>query len=198
MMGKDDGGRMKALTVWPEWLWAMRYLDKGIENRMWRPPKDLIGKRIALHAGKYFGGADCRDVREAMLDVMPMAVRAGWTVQRPGGQYHFSKEFEESGLRNVKTTAEQISKNIIPGAIVGTANLIDDRFVRWSSNQWGTFERYHWHLANFRWLKSPIPARGMPGLWNFDEGLLPPDTIAGAIESFERGDLSKSRLGPNQ
>lgn len=42
---------MKALTVLQPWAHAIAVLGKDIENRGWRPPRDLIGERIAIHAG---------------------------------------------------------------------------------------------------------------------------------------------------
>lgn len=42
---------MKALTLWQPWAWAICYAGKDVENRTWRPSKDLVGQRIAIHAG---------------------------------------------------------------------------------------------------------------------------------------------------
>lgn len=42
---------MKALTLWRPWAWAL-FHGKDIENRMWAPPAHMIGRRIAIHAGK--------------------------------------------------------------------------------------------------------------------------------------------------
>jgi hypothetical protein len=42
---------MKALTLWRPWAQAIIYGPKRIENRTWRPPRWIIGKRIAIHAG---------------------------------------------------------------------------------------------------------------------------------------------------
>ena len=43
---------MRALTLHQPWAWAICHAGKRIENRTWRPPKNMIGKRIAIHAGK--------------------------------------------------------------------------------------------------------------------------------------------------
>jgi hypothetical protein len=43
---------LKALTIQNPWLYAITDLDKRIENRTWKPPASIIGKRIALHASK--------------------------------------------------------------------------------------------------------------------------------------------------
>ena len=82
---------MKALTIWPEWVLAFKVLQKDIENRCWPAPKELIGQRIALHAGRRIGGVVLpgdtglgRSVkqRERALshygDVTMMGQAAGW------------------------------------------------------------------------------------------------------------------------
>jgi hypothetical protein len=43
---------MKALTLWQPWATAIAEFGKRIENRGWRPPRWIIGERIAIHAGK--------------------------------------------------------------------------------------------------------------------------------------------------
>lgn len=43
---------MRALTLHRPWGWAIAAGRKPIENRTWYPPKAMIGKRIAIHAGK--------------------------------------------------------------------------------------------------------------------------------------------------
>jgi len=47
---------MKAITLWSEWAHAVVYRNKRIENRNHKPPKSLIGQRVAIHAGKHIGG----------------------------------------------------------------------------------------------------------------------------------------------
>ena len=42
---------MLALTVKQPFAWAIVAGVKDVENRSWRPPRGLIGKRIWIHAG---------------------------------------------------------------------------------------------------------------------------------------------------
>lgn len=68
---------MKALTFWPEWVYAIHHLGKRVENRGWALP---IGVTFALHAGKNIGG---RPGIPAMLEsaeaLRIMSSRAGST-----------------------------------------------------------------------------------------------------------------------
>jgi hypothetical protein len=41
----------RALTVRQPWAWAIAAGLKALENRSWRPPAELLGQRIAIHAG---------------------------------------------------------------------------------------------------------------------------------------------------
>lgn len=43
---------MKALTVRGPWASAIALGNKRVENRTWRPHADVIGQRIAIHAGR--------------------------------------------------------------------------------------------------------------------------------------------------
>lgn len=43
---------MKAITLHQPWAWCIARSGKRIENRSWAPWPQLIGQRIAIHAGK--------------------------------------------------------------------------------------------------------------------------------------------------
>lgn len=45
---------MKALTLWRPWPQAIVHGSKRLENRIWAPPKWIVGKRIALHSGQRY------------------------------------------------------------------------------------------------------------------------------------------------
>lgn len=45
---------MRALTLHQPWAFAVAHLGKDVENRTWRPPEQVIGVRIAIHAGRKF------------------------------------------------------------------------------------------------------------------------------------------------
>lgn len=42
---------MKAITLWRPWSDAIVRGPKRVENRTWPPPRALLGRRIAIHAG---------------------------------------------------------------------------------------------------------------------------------------------------
>lgn len=44
----------RALTLWRPWPHAIFFGGKRIENRSWKPYKDVVGQFIALHAGSKY------------------------------------------------------------------------------------------------------------------------------------------------
>lgn len=41
---------MKALTIKQPWCWAITNGTKRVENRTWKPPRNIMNQRIAIHA----------------------------------------------------------------------------------------------------------------------------------------------------
>ena len=61
---------MKALTLHPEWAHAIAHLGKRTENRTWRPPEAMIGRRIAIHAGASIAGGRGREAADIVLNTI--------------------------------------------------------------------------------------------------------------------------------
>lgn len=154
---------MKALSIWPEWAFAITHLAKRVENRGWRPPSKVIGCTIAIHAGRQFGGKAARpQAMRSLKALKKMAMRNGWT---------------EAGFADVleQARAESPSESLIPaihtGAIVGTAKIaqvrepIDER-ERWALGP------LCWVLEDVRRLQAPIPCRGRQGVWNLPDAVM--------------------------
>lgn len=55
---------MKALTLHRPWPWAIFHSTKEIENRTWAPPAAMVGRFIAIHAGKTVADDAGRFIRE--------------------------------------------------------------------------------------------------------------------------------------
>lgn len=41
-----------ALTLWRPWDWCILFAGKDVENRDWEPTPRVVGRYIAIHAGK--------------------------------------------------------------------------------------------------------------------------------------------------
>lgn len=137
-----------ALTLTCPWASIMIDGPKPIENREWAPPAWVIGKRIALHAGKVFDDRDWIRAQAILVDggVDPIEAMETW--------------------KNWK----------VRGAIIGTAlvtRFIDDADpVRTPVHHspW-FFGRFGWLLDERQSLPAPIPCRGFQKLWRIPDEL---------------------------
>ena len=153
-------GVVQALTIWPEWVWAIMFLDKDREYRGWHPPKDLIGKRLAIHAGANIGGRKGMKARSKGLEaVTRMARRAGWTVDATGGPEKVALTFSKGDR-----SAVMVPDEILKSALVATALIADVTDDSATGEPWKA-DTYGWKLGELEVLPTPIPCLGMQGLW---------------------------------
>jgi hypothetical protein len=136
---------VKALTIKQPWPDCIVCGWKRVENRTWKPPDDIIGTRIAIHAGKQFDHAGHRRLWKVSDVVGPHGVVSfmGWLCFTP--TVHNRARF---------------------GAIVATA--VVERVTTDGDSPWFTGP-YGWVLRDVRSLKDPIPCRGAQGLWTVPE-----------------------------
>lgn len=143
---------MKAITIWQPWASLLVSGQKIYETRSWatsyRGP-------IAIHAAK-------RPVRRT-IDTLVADRGDGWTTLD-----YFDSLFMRPGSLDELPT----------GAIVGTAiltryNLVTEDFVEKLTPQeraLGDFSlgRYAWEFQKMVPVNSPVPAKGMQGLWEWN------------------------------
>lgn len=124
-----------ALAVQQPWAWAILHAGKDVENRTWKPPDDLIGRRIWLHASKTPQNIEPED-----------AVPAGTRVEIP--------------------RLADLPMGVIVGSflLLGTANS--------SLSPWYTPGAIAWRIAEPVAIRTPVPARGMPGFWSVPSDIL--------------------------
>lgn len=81
---------LSALTFWRPWPHAILWEGKTCENRPIPPPRKLLGKRIALHAGKRYGLASWPHAAQVPSDadsptgIVGTARIGGWLDLRDG------------------------------------------------------------------------------------------------------------------
>lgn len=157
-------GVKQAITLWPEWAWAICHLDKMVENRTWPPPKAVVGTRIAIHAGAHVGGRKGEPARrEGTGAMLSMAVRAGWTLSEVFVREH--EQFIEL-RKGAPPVVEFTPSAIVTSAIVAHALLarIDEPQEVGEHGGWYIGE-YGWRLEDVVVLPEPIPMQGAQGLW---------------------------------
>lgn len=164
---------MKAITLWPEWIWAILHLEKRVENRSWRPPRGFAGQRIALHAGMHIGGRAGRAATESGLQsVGAMAAREGWSscvnMDRKYMLFSCAKSRQiEMMFGGDDSVLVEPHKPLVKGAIVGS--VVFDMLTVGDHPPWGVGGMYHWHLKDLIVFKDPIPAKGRQRLWNLSD-----------------------------
>lgn len=92
---------MLALTLKHPWAFAIAHWGKRIENRTWKPPKSLIGKRFAIHGGK---------VPTSRADL-------------EGVRHQFNSLVEEFGLQKYRVNGDITLRDVMTPGIVCTAIL---------------------------------------------------------------------------
>lgn len=144
---------MRALTIWPEWAFAICRLGKRCENRTWRPGSDLRpGDRLAIHAGKNFGGRPGKAAAaEAVDDVRSMTQRV---VAR--GDTH-----PPATVRDLLSAPT--------GAVVAVATIAG--FDREERTGWDVPGAWHWRFGAVEVLPRPIRASGAQGLWRLPDDI---------------------------
>lgn len=112
---------------------------KNIENRVWPPPAKFIGARIALHAGK------------------------GWDEQ--GEAYLTRLGIPKSAIARSEPSLIVAVVKIIEKWQVGTMRLSGDFPY---DSPWA-FGPFCWRIGDVQVLRSPVPCKGMQGLWRVPE-----------------------------
>ena len=183
---------MRAITLWPEWAWAICRLNKRVENRGYRPPAAMVGELVAIHAGKYFGGRAGRVATvEALHAIEDTACEAGWEVDVTLSRERVFLNGDQDvrwGIRG-STLLERGDDRYLPlhrvndaytpiatSAIVAVARigfLIEP--TPDPTHPWHAPDSWGWLLEDVRVLDEPILCKGKQGLW------FPPADVAARL-----------------
>ena len=147
---------MYAITLWQPWAQLIADRVKRYETRSWKPPKRLIGQRIAIHAGK-------RKVRNLPNEV-------GWQIYIGYGP----RWYERIPYGAIVATAmlvdvfyvKEVQFDCLKVEVLSRPGLHTsipiDPFGDYSVG------RYVWSLIDIERLASPVSAKGRQGLWKCD------------------------------
>lgn len=165
---------MKALTLWRPWPRLILEHGKDIENRTWKPPVSILGKRIAIHAGKQ---VDSYGISRIMTLLKGDAVAYGHDMQDLCGP--------EQVIVGTVVVLGWVRPPVAPPAkrewgviLNGHAGEIE----RYNSSPW-LEGPYGWALFDPQPLRSPLPCKGRQGLW----------TVPGDIEQEIRDQMDRAR-----
>ena len=149
---------MKALTIWQPWASLIAYGAKPFEFRKWPAPSRLVGKRIAIHAGKRAAKRD--EIAELILRIekeegkgtgliceiaLPLLERA---ITAPAAMPH-------SAVVCTTLLGPPRKATALFGGQVADSDRIDQHV-------WG------WPLTGIVQLEPPLPATGKQGFWTWE------------------------------
>lgn len=153
---------MKALTIWQPWASLILAGAKPYEFRGWRPPRSIIGQRIAIHAG---ARRMKRDEIHGLLNQLVNPARFGTPC--------LHVEIARPLLERIHDNERAVPlSHVLCTAIVGepkSGDVCAREFGHDAGNDSdrdGTFN-WGWPLLEIEALAPPIEARGAQGLWDW-------------------------------
>ena len=154
---------MKAETIWALTLhqpWASLIAEgvKTEETRDWAPPRDVIGQRIAIHAGKRKMDRDALELLDKLDDEgPPLPMGAVVCTAKLVGAFQVEDHDNYDGVAIVCS---------VVGSLIGDwteTSQFPDEYGDWSIGRW------IWCLDDIRMLRIPVPVRGYQKMWSLPE-----------------------------
>jgi len=169
--------QLLALSFLQPWLWCIEHGHKTVENRSWKPPARMLGKRFALHAS---AGWD-RDAVPFVHGVLG-ALQVVMTNQPERSAIVGTARLVGAlPVRVTEMPERQVSVDGLPGCQVGDLDLRQQFEIL--ASPW-TFGPWAWLLADVRSLSETVPCRGALGFWKV------PDEIAELVREREVRDAA--------
>ena len=143
---------MKAITLHQPWASLIACGHKTVETRSWAPPGELIGERIAIHAGKQ--GTSI----EMLLDIAECCAHMPCEPVPFGAVVATARLADAGQVLSYEEADAFVVRRLHGGRTYGRPECVcgDYREGRWL-----------WVLENIEALDPPVPARGYQGLWEW-------------------------------
>jgi hypothetical protein len=150
---------MRALTLWQPYASLVAWGGKIVENRTWLPPTNLLGERFAIHAGAARKDAWRLPLGVEIPEPLPRsalvatAIVVGALDLRDG-----RREIRMAGDRGILDLFSDSDPN----------EALRARLLTLDSDPWW-LGPVGWLLEDIRPLRTPVPAKGMMGLWTLSD-----------------------------
>ena len=161
---------LHALSVWPEWAWAVCALGMdvlhGDEAPAVEPPFWL-----AIHAGARWGGRDTHWYPRHFRPVVRAASRAGWNATSVDGVRHGRRVRGQALHQGERSAILPPAGNVPPvRSLVAIARVVEVGCGL--AGPWARSSAMGWRLADPVVLPEPLSAPGLSGLWPVQGELL--------------------------
>lgn len=158
----------QALTLWPEWAFAIAHLGKDVENRSY--PLGDLPTPLCIHAGAYIGGATSQHACEAGLEgLFTHASAAGWGLEHGtergadgpnvwiAGQHEDGRVLSRMFIRK---------RAILAIAVFDRVEQIGSRLLPLHTDPWVASDCFAWRARDVLKLAEPVRCKvGQQGLW---------------------------------
>ena len=148
---------MKALTLHQPWAMLIAAGVKTMETRSWGPPSNLVGHRIALHAGKQLIKSQS-GLGSGTWEMMNTLYGTDWSELIPRGKVVATARLADA--RRVVALELETGRARLSGSPART--VLADPYGDFSPGRW------LWFLEDVQPCNPPVPARGAQGLWNWE------------------------------
>lgn len=144
---------MYAISLYQPWASFIAVGIKQFETRDWKPPRHLIGNRIAIHAAKKAVTRDDRDwASRCAVHDLPLGAIVCTALLI--GVYQCGGPAGQPGLIKIARSSEMPEI-----AHIDPIGIPTDEFGDFSPGRWA------WRLADIERLDPAIPAKGAQGFW---------------------------------
>lgn len=154
---------MEAVTIRPEWAWAIRYAGCRVIGKDFYP-EGLEGRRIALSVGGHVGGHAGKPSAFAGLQEVAHAADL-YRVQMHLVPFWDHEQEPCLAVRRAFDAAGTVIRaaDLLTNVVFGTAEIA--RPLSFREFAWAVPGRHHWFLRDVRFLVAPVECPGKPGVW---------------------------------
>jgi hypothetical protein len=154
-------GNLYALTLHQPWACWISAGIKTLENRDWAPPPWMIGKPLAIHAGKTFDAEGEAWIRERFPHLV-------W----PTSEYRRTSAIVAVVQVTAVIQPRHSQSLVVAPGVTPYDQLVRDGKANSADHQWWAGE-HGWVLREAVRLPHPVPCGGKQKLWRVPEDVLP-------------------------
>ena len=151
---------MKALTLHQPWASLIEDGCKRYETRSWAPPADLIGQRIAIHAGAKRSSEQANLARDWGMDDLPLGAVV-CTARLVAAHLVWVEHRDPDGSLWATAAKGSIESDADPDYDLLAHTFPIDEYGDYSPGRWA------WRFDQVIQHDPPVPARGYQGLWEW-------------------------------